>query len=97
MLSLLAIAAAWSRPTGLNVRSARAAPRLAPAVGTLSPPSELPGRLLSIIEGTDRGVAVSEESREEINGMIETLEASWVGTECARRPFAHRITRAKRF
>lgn len=40
-----------------------------------------PQRLLELIEPTDRGVAASDELREEINAMIEALEATWSGTD----------------
>ena len=45
----------------------------------LLPP--LPQQLLTLIEPTDRGVAATPELREEINGIIEQLEASWAGTD----------------
>ena len=38
-------------------------------------------RLLSLIHGTDRGVAATPERRAEIGSVIEELEASWRGTD----------------
>ena len=38
-------------------------------------------QLLSLIDGTDRGVAATPERRAEIGSLIEELEASWCGTD----------------
>ena len=58
------------------------APRLPPLLASASPPTTQPpastvDSLLALIEGTDRGVSASPETRAEISSCIATLETSW--------------------
>ena len=41
----------------------------------------LSGQLLDLVAPTDRGVAAKPELRKEIDGIIKTLEDSWVGQD----------------
>ena len=72
---------AWSGPLIKPTTAPRAA---APLFSAAS--SELPAKLLSLIEPTDRGVAASPALRSEITAAIEALEATWTGTDAFAQP-----------